>query len=752
NYNDHTVLPPYFNMQDINPNACFAVDFWGYYNGQVTNETWVPYLPSLADNPDLNPWLPMPRASANRTPDETSMKACVLNSITYPTGGYSLFEYQANVNNYGDKLVGGLRIHRIISQADKDAAPVIKRYEYTNNMIGTGRVMDAQGRYNYSQLNFYFDSNCAMGNENLTIYMDNPVVPLLSHNGSPAIYQNVDEYTDGENGSFKTTYTYEYESDIVYDVLFPRYQNEYFVDRSWRYGQLSATTNYKLVNGAYVPLRWTSNVYGDYRTNTIIEGTKVQQKVTMPVTSSCSNANGTGTFLDAYLGEAFSVYFYYFDVTIDVGIRKLTKQTIVDYDDNGNAHTTIQNYSYESPNHLFPTKVELINSKGESKVTLQKYPHDFAGIPVYDAMISSNRISPIVQQLEYKGNAFLQSTKTNYKDWGNGVIAPETVETQVGTNTPETRLHYYAYDNTGNVLTVAKEKDAQVTYLWGYNQTSPIAKFDNTSYASVSSNTSLVNYVNQLQNYSDLTDPAVRTNLKTLNTNIRNSVPANVRVTTYTYEPLVGMTSQTDPNGVSSYFEHDDFGRLSLVKNLDGDVVKQFNYNYRKQANYRFYFNVETSYEFDKNNCPSGYEGTEVSYIVPYGRYTSIVSQQNANQQTQSDGAANGQAYANDHGSCLLSSLVYLSYHNWTSKTFTIKYVNSSTGTVYNFTLNPYGNVSLGTMPKGTYNVTITASSSLGGESYDMSIDSYATYGVTSLSATGLSFCTTCGHVEIDTH
>jgi YD repeat-containing protein len=745
-YYDHTILPPYFNPYDVNPNACYAVDFWGYYNGQVNNLTWVPYLPSIEQNPNLDPMLPWPKVSANRVPDETYTKSCILTSVTYPTGGYSFFEYEPNVKA-GGGVAGGLRIHRITSQADKNSIPIAKRYEYANNLLGTGRIMDAQEKYNYQQQ--VIEAGEASGmcyslSQYRTVYTDNPIVPLAEHNGSSALYQIVDEYTEGgENGSLKTTYTYEAESDIVYTVQSPMYQDEYYIDRSWRRGQLVNTFDYKLVNGIYKPIKAINNWYSDYRINTIIAGTKVQERIQTPQTSAC--------FLDVYpQSTPFNHLFYYFDVTLEVGIKKLIKQIISEYDDDGNAHTTIKNYSYESPNHLFPTKIDYLNSKSENIVTQQKYPHDFAGIAVYDAMISSNRISPVIQQLEFKDNTFLQSSKTNYKDWGNGVIAPETVETQQG-NTAVTRLHYFAYDNNGNILTVAKENDTKMTYLWGYNQTYPVARLDNIAYSTISSNTLLVNYINQLQNYNDLTDPVVRNNLKTLNTNIQNNVPANAKVTTYTYKPLVGMTSQTDPNGVSTYYDYDDFGRLKLLKNNDGDIIKQVNYNYQEQPDYEFYFNTSIWNTFTRNNCPAGYEGNVGTYTIPYGRYSSIVSQQEANQEAQTDLTTNGQSYVNANTDCLLSSMVYLNYHNWTSMTFSIKYVNSSTGTSYNFTLNPNTNTSLSTIPKGTYNVTITPAS--GSELYDISVYNYSVFGITSLTKTGLSLdCSNCGHVEIDTH
>jgi len=54
-----------------------------------------------------------------------------------------------------------------------------------------------------------------------------------------------------------------------------------------------------------------------------------------------------------------------------------------------------------------------------------------------------------------------------------------------------------------------------------------------------------------------------------------------------------------------------------------------------------------------KNNCPSGYTGSVVNYIVPYGTYVSYISQINADNQAYADLNINAQAYANANGSCI---------------------------------------------------------------------------------------------------
>lgn len=60
--------------------------------------------------------------------------------------------------------------------------------------------------------------------------------------------------------------------------------------------------------------------------------------------------------------------------------------------------------------------------------------------------------------------------------------------------------------------------------------------------------------------------------------------PDKAQMTTYTYEPLIGMTSQCDANNNITYYEYDDFGRLSLVKDQDKNILKRYCYNYQGQT------------------------------------------------------------------------------------------------------------------------------------------------------------------------
>jgi len=59
--------------------------------------------------------------------------------------------------------------------------------------------------------------------------------------------------------------------------------------------------------------------------------------------------------------------------------------------------------------------------------------------------------------------------------------------------------------------------------------------------------------------------------------------PSDASMTTYTYDPLAGLTSITDAKGETTYYEYDSFLRLMNIKDKDGNIVKRTDYHYQGQ-------------------------------------------------------------------------------------------------------------------------------------------------------------------------
>ncbi|TDW97279.1 RHS repeat domain-containing protein [Dinghuibacter silviterrae] len=57
--------------------------------------------------------------------------------------------------------------------------------------------------------------------------------------------------------------------------------------------------------------------------------------------------------------------------------------------------------------------------------------------------------------------------------------------------------------------------------------------------------------------------------------------PKGSLMATYTYAPLIGLTSQCDPSGKITYYTYDGLGRLKLIKDQYGNIVKRYDYQYQ---------------------------------------------------------------------------------------------------------------------------------------------------------------------------
>jgi YD repeat-containing protein len=60
--------------------------------------------------------------------------------------------------------------------------------------------------------------------------------------------------------------------------------------------------------------------------------------------------------------------------------------------------------------------------------------------------------------------------------------------------------------------------------------------------------------------------------------------PATAQMTTFTYAPIVGVTSACDADNRITYYFYDGLGRLKYVEDQDGNIIKTYQYHYENQT------------------------------------------------------------------------------------------------------------------------------------------------------------------------
>jgi YD repeat-containing protein len=57
--------------------------------------------------------------------------------------------------------------------------------------------------------------------------------------------------------------------------------------------------------------------------------------------------------------------------------------------------------------------------------------------------------------------------------------------------------------------------------------------------------------------------------------------PVKAQMTTFSYKPLIGVGSQSDPNNRVTYYEYDWLGRLKLIRDQDRKILKTLDYQFQ---------------------------------------------------------------------------------------------------------------------------------------------------------------------------
>ncbi|WP_449397554.1 DUF5977 domain-containing protein [Chryseobacterium wanjuense] len=273
---------------------------------------------------------------------------------------------------------------------------------------------------------------------------------------------------------------------------------------------------------------------------------------------------------------------------------------------------------------------------------------NIVGIPLEDKVVKKTDVNDpgkviLVSKSVFPTSQSEADTKTS------GLPLPYSLLSTDLQNITKEEVSYDKYDNKGNLQQYTNKDGISTTIIWGYNQTKPIAKIEGAKFADISSSlvTDIVDASNLDNSAAPLSDES--SFFVNLDNFRKDSSLANYLVTTYTYDPLIGVRSITPPSGMREIYKYDSAGRIERVVDVNGKIIKEYNYNYAPIR----YYNKAISQTLTKNNCPNpGMIGTSYTYSVPANQYTSLINQVDADQQAQNDINTNGQNVANENCTC----------------------------------------------------------------------------------------------------
>lgn len=456
------------------------------------------------------------------------------------------------------RVAGGIRVSQIKSCPDDNPENcIIKQYQYETDDISQGFLF--RKRYLFIS-EFLVDNTQTLPSGEVAIetngfrnYSSSSNIPLGSYLGSPLIYkeviQNNRDHLGNNLGAIKTTFNF---VELPVSVL-PHIPKDY---EDHRQGKV-LEQHHK--NDAGIEVK---NIFNQYNFS---EDLNINQRVISYKAVITHHVSQAVTGGDAIYGE---YYINSNNTSVDRLIQTRDFTTLgTDFLEE---KTT---FTYTSPQgHVKDQTLEYDN--GDILKTSYKYPYDpyQNQMAVADELEGLNRLTSITEKLIYNKDNLIHQENILYKNWGGTILEPEFIQIGKANDTPENRVVYQNYDTQGNPTEYIQDNGSPLTVLWGYNKQYPIASITNSTYLEVMSVAGLDTSV--FDNPSS--DIALRSELN----KIREALP-HAQVTSYTYKPLVGITSETDPRGYIMYYQYDSLNRLERVKDQNGKVYRKNEYNFR---------------------------------------------------------------------------------------------------------------------------------------------------------------------------
>ncbi|ANH82641.1 hypothetical protein A8C56_18155 [Niabella ginsenosidivorans] len=362
-------------------------DFWGYYNGK-SNTTLIPGTSAPFSNGYITtgPYgqfkaIKIGGTDDARDPDSVKAQLGVLKRIQFPTGGYSVFNYELNRYSYAtDTLLGGgLRIKSIFSFPSQGAVPVIKTYvygQYPGDQSGVGIINSLSG-FRYRNLTTKveeFALNTAGGLPFPYVkqswvdsyYSSNAYKDINDYDGTNVYYPFVTEYTgtSGANLS-KSTYEYTFDYDQIVTNTYDRIP--YATTNYWKRGKLTQKEDFKkLANNQYRLIHRIYNTYTNINNGVFPNaGILVEERV-----------RRVGQFSEEVQDGALGYPLPYNSSYYDIYSGALMLSNTNEYTWDSTKNIIAQNLTVYNSKGLISSK-KSITSAQDTLISMVKYPFEY---------------------------------------------------------------------------------------------------------------------------------------------------------------------------------------------------------------------------------------------------------------------------------------------------------------------------------------------------------------------------------------
>lgn len=605
----------YKNPYSVQPESSYTMDHWGYYNGQTDLQSGKRlFIPFGRYNVDSNGQHYFYFGDTARDCDETCMQAGVLTDIYSPEGVHTNFTYEAN--RYGKRfseggnyekcefLAGGLRVQRIREDEIRGGFSRTRLFFYalSKPQLGDGNFKDGLGvpkhaltERDYCTQMERLTINPQSGHTELCrirTWGTTPVSDITFSNGSSVIYPFVRERVlFGSEEESCTEYTFsapswELHGGIPDDPFDPRTQvrrditKPYDADAGWDdllYGQLLKKEIF-----AGDTLRESHEYeYSIYKEPLVDKAT---QKVIIgrPYKTRACN-------MEEYNSRPQEIYR---DTTwgIQPGAPRLKRERITRFSDDNKKQVQTRDYIYCPDNwydefdseisifalnatrHLNPMRIRTTTGTTET-IEHFIYPEEAKDSIKEDIGQSDLLQSNAVNKLMVYKRIFNNDTTTLRNVYSG--LAVEAVQTWNPKLLKfEDRLRY-TYTPYGNISSVTSD-GSTTSYLWSYYNQHPVFKMEGMT---------LDEIIKKTQNngtwITDMEKQGAPTTAALSYMKMLQELPG-YRGYSYTYRPLTGVTSIKGPDGITTHFEYDSWGRLIrsyIIEDGIQKILSTFDYN-----------------------------------------------------------------------------------------------------------------------------------------------------------------------------